>query len=293
MENAAVVQTEDAVAAVVDTGSNPECARRGRHLEEVLASAAQTVERTVPLAAAAAAIASTLREAIKSRSFLEDVVEAIVPDNLTPRSLRCSGLIRHAHEDLFRARVMFWPAGFANSPHLHRAWAATGVLLNELQFRVRREWSSFSDQRGDLVFPGTEGEVGYIASPCIHQVENPTGSVSVSLSLFGVEPFEGAPTDPDATTAHTDTDYARGLERRFVLGVLALIEENCLKVPTSCMLRLLDQVSMSSQALIAKHLVHARQDLSRTLVGHLRRDGVLRSDLSLNDVVMRLRQLAD
>ncbi len=252
--------------------SAPDAVRAGVCLADTLSSIGATVRRERHPVHAVPAVATQLREAIGKRAFLSDVIEAIVPGPETPRSLRCSGLIRHPDEDLFTARVMFWPAGFANEPHAHRTWAATGVLLNELCFRVRGSGAQTGECITNRLYHGVAGQVGSIASPCVHQVENPATHLAVSLSLFGRHPFESDSIPPEmASTPDSpeDDSYIRGLERRFVEGILALIATRRLTVPSACLLRLVDAVARPSQALIVKHLVSDVPELSPALVDHI------------------------
>ena len=84
----------------------------------------------------------------------------------------------------YSVSVFHWPSGLANAPHRHDTWTVTGVLHNSLRFNTYE-----IDPKQSVLMPGKRidarsGDVGYICTPCIHNVENSTAAPSLSLHIF-------------------------------------------------------------------------------------------------------------
>jgi predicted metal-dependent enzyme (double-stranded beta helix superfamily) len=129
-----------------------------------------------------------LRECLTRGPFLLDCVEgAIDTMNGPPDPPWANPPICEDQEYAFSIRTFYWAPGFANRAHRHDEWTVTGVLHNALTFLT------YADTPNGLVverrIEALARDVGYIASPCIHNVSNDSQDISASLHVFsGVRP---------------------------------------------------------------------------------------------------------
>lgn len=85
----------------------------------------------------------------------------------------------------YSVRMIYWPSNYSNNPHQHRSWTVTGVFHNKLKITIYNlDNSTESGLRAERSFVCGRGEVGYINSPCIHSITNPSDSPSASLHIF-------------------------------------------------------------------------------------------------------------
>jgi predicted metal-dependent enzyme (double-stranded beta helix superfamily) len=80
--------------------------------------------------------------------------------------------------------VFHWPPGLSNAPHRHDMWTVTGVLHNRLRFTTFRVEPSRAGLIPEKRIDAWSGEVGYICTPCVHNVENPSEAPSLSIHIF-------------------------------------------------------------------------------------------------------------
>jgi predicted metal-dependent enzyme (double-stranded beta helix superfamily) len=90
--------------------------------------------------------------------------------------------------------VMAWPAGGDSLPHDHGTWGTVGVLEGTLQVTTYDRMDDGSDPlRAELMPTCTlRAEQGAVASVLpphdeYHRIENPTGSLALSLHTYGRE----------------------------------------------------------------------------------------------------------
>jgi predicted metal-dependent enzyme (double-stranded beta helix superfamily) len=89
----------------------------------------------------------------------------------------------HANAELdYSVRMIYWPPRYANNPHQHRTWTVTGVFHNRLEVSIYRLDGARPVR--EKSFACGRSEVGYIFSPCVHSISNPTPAPSASLHIF-------------------------------------------------------------------------------------------------------------
>ena len=94
----------------------------------------------------------------------------------------------HHDEDLcYCVRIFHWPPGLSSPPHMHQHWTVTGVLHNRLEFRTYRKTEDRAAEfLSDRHYDARAGEVGYICTPCLHDVANLSRMHSMSLHVFNL-----------------------------------------------------------------------------------------------------------
>jgi len=133
--------------------------------------------------ATARAVRRLLQAQLATAAFPLDCIEtALDKMSDSPDALWNNPPLWEDYECAFLIRVFFWTPGFANQPHRHDEWTVTGVLHNALTFHTYLETASglVVDRR----IEASAGDVGYISSPCTHNVSNDTQGISVSLHVF-------------------------------------------------------------------------------------------------------------
>lgn len=85
----------------------------------------------------------------------------------------------------YSVRMIYWPPNYSNNPHQHNSWTVTGVFHNELKVAIYVPDKTTESGLGvEKSFVCRRGEVGYIHSPCIHSITNPSDIPSASLHVF-------------------------------------------------------------------------------------------------------------
>src|SRR4029077_10897066 len=126
----------------------------------------------------------SLISALKDPGFGLSCIERVL-DGLEPGHVRWRYPKIHCNPARgYSVCVFYWTPGLSNSPHRHDTWTVTGVLHNSLRFNTYRakpgEAALIPEKRVDA----RPGDVGYICTPCIHNVENPTAAPSLSIHIF-------------------------------------------------------------------------------------------------------------
>ena len=124
-------------------------------------------------------------------------------------------------------RLLVWPPRYANEPHEHTGWTVAGVLLNRLEGRVLERSSNAQSLETKYQFTGTQGDVGILDPPCIHQLSNPTVSITLSVHIFASA--GGAFLNDHQDHHHGDLSEDNVAEDRYTIGLrqrleLALVE---------------------------------------------------------------------
>lgn len=149
-----------------------------KRLEDVIESNADA--RTTVLA-----VREQLKAALQDPVFRVDCVERVI-DTLEPAYI--GPRFPKIHRDAARAYsifIFYWPPGTVNEPHRHDHWTVTGVMHNTLQFRTyRADESAAAGLIPEKQFDAAAGDVGYICTPCIHNVANVSQVRSMSVHVF-------------------------------------------------------------------------------------------------------------
>lgn len=129
------------------------------------------------------AVRNQLRAALSRPAFAVDCVDLVLGTMESQQEGRWrSPPIYDDEEHQYAVRLFYWPPGFENSPHRHEDWTVTGVMHNALRFRT------YNEVQGDLVedkrLECRAGDVGYIDTPCIHNVANKSERESISIHIF-------------------------------------------------------------------------------------------------------------
>jgi predicted metal-dependent enzyme (double-stranded beta helix superfamily) len=130
------------------------------------------------------AVRRELANALRDEEFRPSCVERIL-DGLDPGKARWR--LPAIHRDRTRGYavcVFHWMPGLTNTPHRHDYWTVTGVLHNNLCFRTFQLAPDQKTLLPDKTIDASAGEVGYICTPCIHNVANPSRAPSLSLHIF-------------------------------------------------------------------------------------------------------------
>src|SRR5690349_14877828 len=135
------------------------------------------------------AIRQLIRSSLQDQQFRLDCVECVLT------TLASSGRgprfpTVHRDERLrYCVRIFHWPPDSASTPHMHEHWTVTGVLHNRLEFRTfHKAGVRAAGLLSDKHYDARAGEVGYICTPCLHSVANPTRAQSMSLHVFNLPP---------------------------------------------------------------------------------------------------------
>jgi hypothetical protein len=130
------------------------------------------------------AVRHSLTCALKDPGFglacIERVLDGLEPGHIGWRYPK----IHRNPSRAYSVCVFHWPPGLANPPHRHDTWTVTGVLHNNLQFNTYRVEPTQSALIPEKRVNATPGQVGYICTPCIHNVENPSAAPSLSIHIF-------------------------------------------------------------------------------------------------------------
>ncbi len=122
-------------------------------------------------------------------------------------------------------RVIFWPPGNRNQPHLHSAWTVTGVLHNEIgveTFRGATSVEQATDMTPDSLV-ARAGDCGRLLPPCVHLLHNPTTTESVTFHVFAAE-NRNAGNEKELASRAAEGGFDRGVDlRRCALLSLAAI----------------------------------------------------------------------
>jgi predicted metal-dependent enzyme (double-stranded beta helix superfamily) len=120
-------------------------------------------------------------------------------------------------------RIFYWPAGYGNDPHLHRAWTVTGVLHNEIVAETYRQ-PFLSDQTSlgsSESFVAHAGDTGVLLPPCVHRLYNPSKVDSATWHVFAAETHGAATSDAPKETIHNASAMGkRSSMRDRALGVM-------------------------------------------------------------------------
>ncbi len=88
--------------------------------------------------------------------------------------------------------VFSWTPGLVNAPHRHDTWTVTGVLHNSLRFNTFRVAPDGAALIPEKRVDAKPGGGGYICTPCIHNVENPTSAPALSIHIFNHSQIAGS-----------------------------------------------------------------------------------------------------
>jgi quercetin dioxygenase-like cupin family protein len=128
------------------------------------------------------AVRNQLRAALSRIGFAVDCVELVLGTMESKEGPWRSPPIYDDEKHQYAVRLFYWPPGFENSAHRHEDWTVTGVMHNALRFRT------YNDVNGALVedkrLDCRAGDVGYIDTPCIHNVANESERESISIHIF-------------------------------------------------------------------------------------------------------------
>ena len=123
-----------------------------------------------------------VRAALSRTAFLGDCVALVLGTMESQAGRWRSPPIYDDETHQYSIRLFYWPPGFENGAHRHDDWTVTGVLHNELRFRT------YNEEQGNLVedkrLECRAGDVGYIDTPCIHNVANKSERESISIHIF-------------------------------------------------------------------------------------------------------------
>lgn len=175
----------------------------------------------------ARAVRSLLRRSLTSQPFRLDCAEvSLASMREAPGSPWHNPPLDEDDEFAFHLRLFFWSPGFANQAHRHDEWTVTGVVHNTLTFMTYAETPSGLEVERRI--RAVAGEVGYISSPCIHNVANESDRASVSLHVFSGVKSTGAAhrlsqSDGAIPTRVPETPN-RHLALRSLIEVASLIE---------------------------------------------------------------------
>lgn len=144
----------------------------------------QLVDSAADVRMTVRAVRQSLIQALADPEFglacLERVLDGFEPSHVGWRYPKI-------HRDPIRAYsicIFNWPPGLSNAPHRHDTWTVTGVLHNSLRFNTFRVESGGATLTPEKRLDARPGEVGYICTPCIHNVENPSAAPSLSIHIF-------------------------------------------------------------------------------------------------------------
>jgi len=131
------------------------------------------------------AVRQLLADALGQEDFILACLERVM-DSMDPSVRTWNNPPLFSNVDLdYSIRMIYWPTNYSNNPHQHNSWTVTGVFHNELKVTIFvPDNSTESGLRNEKSFVCGRGEVGYIYSPCIHSITNPTDLPSVSLHIF-------------------------------------------------------------------------------------------------------------
>jgi predicted metal-dependent enzyme (double-stranded beta helix superfamily) len=128
------------------------------------------------------AVRNQLRAALSRTDFAVDCVELVLDTMESMAGRWRSPPIYDDEQHQYAIRLFYWPPGFENSAHRHEDWTVTGVMHNALLFRTYNDVNGalIEDKRIDC----RAGDVGYIDTPCIHNVANKSERESISIHIF-------------------------------------------------------------------------------------------------------------
>ena len=131
----------------------------------------------------------TLRELLSDFLTQEDFVLSClerVTDSIGPCPEVWNNPPLFSNVDLdYSIRMIYWPPNYSNNPHQHNSWTVTGVFHNKLKVTLYvLDNTTESGLSVEKSFVCGRGEVGYIYSPCIHSITNPSDIPSASLHIF-------------------------------------------------------------------------------------------------------------
>jgi len=119
-----------------------------------------------------------------------------VPGLLTPAQLAapCEGYGRNplflCPRDRFSVLAMVWPAGVETPVHDHRTWCAFGVYggeLDDTRYDPAEASEDCTRAVPRAVLRHRAGAAAHLPAdaPNIHRIHNPTGTLAVSLHVYG------------------------------------------------------------------------------------------------------------
>ncbi len=131
------------------------------------------------------ALRTLLTDALRTDEFVLACLDRVM-DFMNPDAGVWMNPPLFSNADLdYSVRMIYWPPNYSNNPHQHNSWTVTGVLHNKLAVRIYAPDNNADCQlRIERSFVCGVGEVGYIYSPCIHSITNPSDTSSVSLHIF-------------------------------------------------------------------------------------------------------------
>lgn len=128
------------------------------------------------------AVRAVVLRALADEQLVLDLIERVMAT--MQRGVAWVPPVLYQNERLdYAVRMIYWPPRYANHPHQHNSWTVTGVVCNELEVSLY-QLDPVGQPVTDRDIHCCVGEVGYIASPCIHSIANPTDRPSASLHVF-------------------------------------------------------------------------------------------------------------
>lgn len=131
------------------------------------------------------AVRQHLRTVLQDNEFLIDCVNEILNTLDTDKGWLRFPVIHRDKVHCYTICIFYWPPGFVNTPHKHNHWTVTGVMHNNLRFRTfRLRKSENTELIPEKQIDAGAGDVGYICTPCIHDVGNVTNVPAMSFHIF-------------------------------------------------------------------------------------------------------------
>lgn len=157
----------------------------GHELDSFVQSINATLDQAPDVRSRTLAVRDLVVRALHSREFHLACIERLLDKIALGDGVRLFTSLHFDRDRLYSVRMVFWRGGLVANPHRHDHWTVTGVMHNTLRFCVFE-----LDACGALVprpikqLDAAAGEVGYICTPCIHNVANLGEATAVSLHVF-------------------------------------------------------------------------------------------------------------
>lgn len=164
-----------------------------------------------PLGDAPDRIAALLRAAIAEPDALAAAVSA--RREAAPKSGSMAQVL--LNEDDLTIYQLAFPPFLWGAPHDHASWAVIGVYAGAEAFNVYQEKDGALEVVGRQVIAA--GEVAVLAPDLIHDIDNPTITVSGSIHIYGNRHFD----DPDRRIWRSTSEGAEPFspEKSFLYGM--------------------------------------------------------------------------
>lgn len=167
------------------------------------------------------ALRSLLSLSLREEDFVLSCLDRAM-SSMGPNTRSWHNPALHSDVELdYSIRIIYWPADYTNNPHQHNSWTVTGVLHNRINVTIYLpDKTTESGLRIEKSFACGRGEVGYIYSPCIHSITNPTNTSSVSLHIFSAILANAIPNDNLESESKQTIWYPSPLKGDIVKGIV-------------------------------------------------------------------------